>query len=282
MRLHRLLSAVALLLAAAATASAQTAGSGSSTVHVPSFIVRAGGLIADFNSDLRLDLTSGATGTTVSFENDLGFTRNTGTWFVDGQWRMTPRHRFYFNYVGVNRDSVKTGLSRPLTIGDQTFQIGATVAAFVDTSYLSFDYGFALVKNQKADIVATIGMSSVKVHTGAGLEAQATSGQTVSRSLSTDAEDRSIFPVPGVQFSFKLHQYVAITGYTRFIKATLGGIKESSTDGRVGIEFPLSNHVGGGVAYYFNHVMEEGSNDTFTGKLRYTFRGPQLYGLIHF
>lgn len=243
-----------------------------------SLVIRGGGLVADFGSNLRLDASSGQ-GTDVNFENDLGFTNWRTSWFVDGQWRISRRHRLFASFVDVRRDAAKANISRPITIGGTTYQIGSNLQAFIDTSYLQFDYGFALVSNPHTDIVATIGISSVKVHTGAGLQLSTTGG-SISRSLTSDAEDRSIFPVPGVQFSFRPGK-VAITGYTRFIKATLEGVTESSWDGRLGIEVPVG-HAGFGAGYYWNRVTEEGSRDTFTGKLKYRFSGPQIYGLLHF
>ena len=247
-----------------------------------SFVIRGGGLVASFGSDLRLDVTNGERGTTISFENDLGFTHTHGTYFFEGGWRITDRHRLYASFTDVKRDATKAGISEPITIAGTTFQVGANLQAFIDTSYLTLDYGFALVKNDKVDVVATIGISSVKTHTGAGLQVQTTLPGSVSRSLQTDTEDRVNFPVPGVQFQFKAHPHIAITGYTRFIKATIEGVTASSVDGRGGVEFPLSSHVGFGGAYYFNRVMQKGSHNTFTGKLIYSFHGPQFYGLVHF
>jgi len=246
-----------------------------------SVIIRGGGLIADFNSGLRLDTTNGR-GTDISFERDLGFTKTTGSYFFDASWHISGRHHLYVNFVDTKRDATRTGISQPITIGGTTFQIGATVQAFIDNSYLSFDYGFGLTKNPKAEFVFTIGISSVKVHTGFGLQAASTTGGSISRSLTSDAEDRSIFPVPGLQFSSRVHPHVNLTGYIRYIQATLEGIKQGSVDGRFGADFPLSHHVGLGATYYFNRVKEEGSKDTFNGSLLYRFSGPQLYGLLHF
>lgn len=272
LRFRALTAVAALLVCAVTSASAQTS---------PSIVIRGGGLIADFNSGLRLD-RNGGSGTDISFENDLGFTKTTGSWFLDGTWHIGGRHHLYVSFVDTKRDATKAGISQPITIGDQTFQIGATVQAFVDNNYLSFDYGFGLTKNPKAEFVFTIGLSAVKVHTGAGLQAATTTGGSVSRSLTTDAEDRSIFPVPGLQFSSVINPHVHLQGYVRFIQATLGGVKQGSADGRFGVDFPFTNHVGFGAAYYFNRVKQEGSKDTFNGKLRYRFSGPQLYGLVHF
>jgi hypothetical protein len=272
------LIAAGLLVCAGATS---TYAQGSSP-DSDSIVIRGGGLIADYNSGLRLDLSGGQLGTDLSFENDLGFTRTTGSWFVDGAWHIGGRHHLYVNFVDTKRSAMKSGISEPITIGGTTFQIGANIQSFIDNNYLSIDYGFGLTKNPKATFVFTIGISSVKVHTGVGLEATATSGGSVSRSLTTDAEDRSIFPVPGVQFTSKLHPHVTLQGYVRFIQATLGGIKQGSVDGRFGADFPLSNHVGFGAAYYFNRVKEEGMKDTLNGMLRYRFSGPQLYGMVHF
>ncbi len=246
-----------------------------------SIVIRGGGLVADFNSGLRLD-RSGGQGTDISLENDLGFAKTTGSWFIDGSWHIGGRHHLYVSFVDTKRDATKAGISEPITIGDTTFQIGATVQAFIDNNYLTFDYGFGLTKNPKAEFVFTIGLASVKVHTGAGLQVATTTGGSVSRSLTTNAEDRSIFPVPGLQFNSRLSPHVNLTGYVRFIQATLGGVKQGSADGRFGVDFPLSGHLGFGGAYYFNRVKQEGSKDSFDGKLRYRFSGPQLYGLVHF
>ena len=247
-----------------------------------SFVVRGGGLVTDFNSGLRVDLTDTQHGTTINLENDLGFAKHTGTWFIDGQWRMTDRHRLLGSYVGVSRDTTKSGISQPITIRDKTYQIGANVQAFVDTSYLSFDYGFAFVKKPTFDLLGTIGLTTIKVHTGAGLAVQTTGGANVSRSLDNDSKMTTAFPVPGVHITARLNPRFAITGYTRFIKATLEGITESSSDGRAGVEVRIVPHVGAGFAYYYNRVTEEGSRGTFEGKLKYTFHGPQFYGLVGF
>ena len=257
------------------------AGASPATAQTDSLIIRGGGLVADFNSGLRLD-RSGGSGTDISLENDLGFSKTTGSWFLDGSWHISGRHHLYVTFVDTRRDATKAGISEPITIGNTTFQVGATVQAFIDNSYLSFDYGFGLTKNPKATFVFTIGISSVKVHTGAGLQAAATTGGSVSRSLTSDAEDRSIFPVPGLQFSSRVHPHVNLQGYVRYIQATLEGIKQGSVDGRFGADFPLSGHLGFGAAWYFNRVKQEGAKDTFTGKLRYRFNGPQIYGLVHF
>jgi hypothetical protein len=266
-----------LVCAGARPAAAQA----SSAPESDSLIIRGGGLIADFNSGLRID-RNGGSGTDISLENDLGFTKNTALYFFDAAWHISGRHHLYVNFIDTKRDATKAGISQPIAIGDTTFQVGATVQAFVDNNYLSFDYGFGLTKNPKATFVFTIGISSVKVHTGAGLQVATTGGNSVSRSLTQDAEDRSIFPVPGLQFSSRLHPHVVLTGYVRFIQATLEGVKQGSSDGRFGADFPLNGHVGFGATYYFNRVKQEGSKDTFNGKLRYRFSGPQFYGLVHF
>jgi hypothetical protein len=263
-----------------ATTFAPAAPSGGLTLD--SLVIRGGGLVATFGSGIRLDVTNTQEGTNVSFENDLGFTRTHATGFLDGEWRIGRRSRLYGSWVEVRRDATKTGISQPITIRDTTFQVGATVQAFIDNSYLSFDYGLAILNRPASEIVATFGITSVKVHTGLGLAVQNATTNSVPRTLTTDAEDRSIFPVPGVQFNFKVHPHVTITGYTRYIRATLEGITESSWDGRIGADFPLSSHLGFGGAYYWNRVMEEGTRDTLNGKLTYNFNGPQFYFLAHF
>src|SRR5262249_39191011 len=106
----RALAALAglLVFAAASTAHAQNTAATSDD----SFVVRGGGLVALFNSGLRLDRKT-ALGTDIGFERELGFTKTTTAWFVDASWHISGRHHLYSNFIAPRRDASKAAISQP-------------------------------------------------------------------------------------------------------------------------------------------------------------------------
>src|SRR5262245_36957194 len=103
----------------------------------PKVVIRAGGLIADVGSDIRIGAVSGADGTSIDLQDDLGFQSQTTTFFIDGTWRLSKRNRLQVDYEGIRRDVSRNVAPRTFTFRDQTFAAGVDTDAFFDTFYLS-------------------------------------------------------------------------------------------------------------------------------------------------
>src|SRR4029078_1455006 len=87
----------------------------------PKVVVRAGALIADIGSDLRIDGSNGTPGTNIDLENVLGFDTQATTAFVDGMWRISHRNRLLFDYERINRDVIRSTPSQTFTFRGNTF-----------------------------------------------------------------------------------------------------------------------------------------------------------------
>jgi hypothetical protein len=247
-----------------------------------SVVIRTGGLVADVGSDLKVDLSATQHGTTVSLEDDLGFRPRTDTWFVDGLWRVSRHNRIFGSFVRVSRDRSHALIDHPITIGGTTFQPQATVDSFLDTSYFSVDYGYAFLMTPAAEIVGRVGITAILIHTGAGLSTGASASGSVSRVLAQDSKSTTTFPVPGIYVAVHPVPRVNVNGYWRYIKATIDNVTEGSSEANAGVDVKVWRGLGAGASYYYNHVSEERSSDQFTGRVRYTFKGPQIYGFVAF
>src|SRR4051812_23928624 len=70
----------------------------------PKIVIRAGALVADVGSDVRVDSTGGSSsGTSLDLLDDLGFENQTTSAFVDGIWRISKRNRLQVDYEGIRR-----------------------------------------------------------------------------------------------------------------------------------------------------------------------------------
>jgi hypothetical protein len=248
----------------------------------PSFVARTGTLIAGIGSDVRIDSSVGNTGTSIDLENQLGFASQSTTFFVDGVWRISRRNQLRVNYEGVRRDVSRAVISNPISFGDRTFTANAQVDAFLDTFYISGDYGFAFVANPQVELGVSIGLTVIKIHTGIEVSAGVSGGTSVSRDLSDNTQFTVPVPLPGVFFSVRPHPRVTIQATTRIIKATISDITASLIEAQAGADVRLAGPLGVGGAYYFNRQIIERNGTLTDGRVEYRFNGPQAYVTLSF
>ena len=72
-----------MVLAGFLSRTAQAAQASQGDAPWDTFVLRGGALVAVFGSDLRIDSANGL-GTVIDLENDLGFTKDETTFFING------------------------------------------------------------------------------------------------------------------------------------------------------------------------------------------------------
>jgi len=248
----------------------------------PSFVARAGTLVADIGSDVRVDGSVGSLGTSIDLENQLGFSSQSTTFFVNGVWRISHRNQLQINYEGVRRDVSRAVVSEPISFDDRTFTANTQVDAFMDTFYISGNYAFAFVANSSVELGVSIGVTVIKIHTGIDVSAGVSGGTSVSRNLSDKADFAVSVPLPGFFFNARPHPRVTIGASTRVIKATISDITASLIEVDAGAGVRVAGPLGVGGAYYFNHEIVERNGTIINGRVEYRFNGPQAYVTLSF
>jgi len=242
-----------------------------------------GALIADVGSDVRIDGSAGTEGTTINLNDDLGFTPQATTFFIDGMWRISHRNRLLMSYERVNRDVSHSLVPRTITFRDTIFSVGGDVDAFFDTGYVSVDYGFAFVANQTVEAGVSIGLTVLRLHTGVALSVSGTeSGQSVSRDLAGNTRFTVPVPLPGFFLTIRPHSRVSIVGGVRVIKATITDTTASFIEAKGGVDFKIGGPFGAGVSYYYNKTVADREGTSQNGRIEYEFNGPQAYVVLIF
>ncbi|BCS35079.1 hypothetical protein TBR22_A43050 [Luteitalea sp. TBR-22] len=244
----------------------------------PRVELSGGGLVAAFDTSVRLDDVRGIEGTTVDFEDDLGLDTRSGTWFVQGLWRISRRNQLSASYQGFSRELSRTILDREIRFGDRTFGVGAEVGAIVEAQYVSIDYGFAFVATPRVEFGASIGVTAVRLQSGieatAGVSGSSSSGRTVSSQLDYDLP----IPLPGLFVNARVHPRVTVRASTRGLKGAIDEYSAALAEARAGLDVRLAGPLSVGGAYYFNRARVTRRETRTDGQIVYRFQGPIVYG----
>lgn len=243
----------------------------------PSLQFHAGGLIADITSQVRVNGSLGNINSDIDLEDDLGFDAEANTYFIDGVWRISKRNQIQVGYINIDREITHVRPARDITFRDRTFTINSEVDAFLDSWYLSADYGFAFVANPAVEFGVTIGVTLMKFETGIDLTANTGGIEPVSRDLADNAEFAAPIPLPGLFLNVRPHPRVELNGCVRLIKASIDKLDGSSWEGQFGGDVKVWANLGVGGAYYINNSNLDRDGHLWNGGVEYDFSGPQIY-----
>ena len=89
--------------------------------------------------DTGLQVNGVDIGDDIDIEDTLGFSDDDTIWRLDGYWRFFKKHRLSFGYHQFNREASAT-LDEQLEIGDEIFDVGASVSSELNMGFYPIDY----------------------------------------------------------------------------------------------------------------------------------------------
>ncbi|HEU4647922.1 MAG TPA: hypothetical protein VFS33_02600 [Gemmatimonadales bacterium] len=178
-RLSRGALAVVLVAAPPATLAAQELDP-----HLyPKFELTASGSLNLFSTVVRADPTSRpGLGTEISFENDLGSSRDNFEPRGTLRWRPGRRHELEIGFLRAVRSSDRV-LDRTLNFRDTSFAVGAATSSSLRTSQAFLNYRYAFRVRPNSQIGATLGVGVIFLK--ASLNATTTLGGTTTGDSAT-------------------------------------------------------------------------------------------------
>ncbi|WP_310377699.1 hypothetical protein [Flavobacterium sp.] len=135
---------------------------------VKRFKISAGFYETINNTNIRVGNNSGNIGTSIDFENSLGFSQYSPSFFADVQWRSTSRSRFILSYYNLRRNA-KYRIRESLNFGDHTYNVNADVYAYFNTAIYRFSYGYTIISKPKYEMGLLIGTHIIGAKAGIGL-----------------------------------------------------------------------------------------------------------------
>lgn len=267
---------IALLMLLSMTVMSASAFAGGVSVDqskvLDRWTLRIGGFLTGLDTKIRLDSPAGGDGTTVSLEDDLGFSSSESVPRINLGVILGKRHEIAGGWYKTDRDS-QTTLTREIEWGDETFPISADIVGFYKTEFLALSYTYYFYSSEKTALGITGGLVLSNLSAGVGLDALGQDIQ-VEEDLSTE------IPVPQLGFSVStwLGKGFVFAGGLGYIAFNLDDWEGDIGSAAMAIEHRTWKNFGFGLGYsYTNYDIDTNATD-FLGRFEYTISGFEIYG----
>ena len=166
--MKRTATALALLMIFCAV-SAQAGVSVSESKVLDRWSFRVGGFLTGLSTDIRLDSQFGdGEGTTISLEDDLGFSSSESVPRLNLSFILGKRHKITAGWYKTDRDS-STTITEEIEWGDETFPINATITGFYATEFVNLAYTYYFYTSENTALGITGGLVLANLSAGVGL-----------------------------------------------------------------------------------------------------------------
>ncbi len=243
------------------------------------FSISLGGFIAEMDTTVRFDSQTLGIGTVLDVEDLFNLDEDIRVLRSDGHYRFSDngRHRVDFTYYDLSRDATKT-LTRDISIGDQTFNIGDTVDTKFGLEFLKAAYAYSFLMNETFDISVSVGLFMTKFE----LEVE-----TVKTGIEEFEEFLIPLPVIGLRANFALTTKLILKESLDLFYLEYESFKGHLLDLNLALEYRIWKHVGLGLGYEATRIEISAGNDDddpldLEGKLDFHYNGVVFYAAYYF
>jgi opacity protein-like surface antigen len=262
------LAVVGLLAGSSSAALAQRADD--------TFYLKGGAFISQLNSNLRIDSNStGAIGTEISFEKDLGLGGTSVGPYALAGWRFSKHFRFEFEYFTLERNATAT-IDRQIRFGETVYPVNGSITSGLFTDVYRFSVGWSFLHGDDYELGANLGIYLNDF--GAFVEGQGTVDGVGSATLSREQRDQLVpLPTLGVYGRYDINKVWSLNGRVDYFSVKIDQYKGSIIDVSGGISARVTKNIGIGADFrYVDYGLRATATD-FTGQVNYNFYGPFLF-----
>jgi hypothetical protein len=270
--IDRLLAAV-LLLAAGAAAAKPPPEQPDSLLN-DRLTLQAALVESSNHTMIRYDSSAGTPGTVVDGEQDLGLPERKLIGHAELMFRMKQRHRMHIgNYFLPLDRQATTLLQKTINFGDTTYNVNDTVSSHLNMRLLEIAYSYSFVKNERAEIGASLGFDVV------GFEAAA----TVAARLRTERNDHSApAPLGGLDGTVRISSHFYAEARAQYLKVNVHEVNGTLETFQANVLYRLNPNVTFGLGYSGFKVDIESFKAGESGLFQLRSTGPQLLARVGF
>jgi hypothetical protein len=228
---------------------------------------------------IRVDGDAGEIGTEIKWDDTFGNNEQSRL-RLDGLWRITDKHHLRFMYTDYSRSKTTT-FDEDVIWNGETIPVNATVTGKVGFSIAEVAYEYALKRSENMELALSAGVhyTTFEAKLSAVWDIQGSGGQG---SLGGKASVGAPLPVFGGHGLWRLGNNFYADAQLQWFALSMDGYDGSIFNYRAGIVWQPKKWVGVGLAYDSFNVDLKVKKDKFTGKMDWTYQGPQIYYSIAF
>ena len=267
-----------LLVLAAAAAAPVHAQTTTPVTDLPDRFQIDGGAFR-LGSDTQLTFSrDDVPGTEIDFEETLDLPSAANSIWLNGYWRVGRRHTVNLSFANNNRDGDPITGGRDIQWGDNLIRTGSSLSASLHSRYLAGSYRFAAFRNDRVEVGPLVGLGYLWLTARLDASGSITvDGETRDREISEEAKKNAATAGIGAYTVWTAARRVVVRGDIQWIGVTMDGTDYMLVDGRAGVDYYFTRHVGVGAQYKYNRfqALTERERTGLSGHYRY--QGGQFY-----
>jgi hypothetical protein len=233
--------------------------------------LQLGAFVPTVNTTAHLNGSGGRLGTSISFEDDLGFSDRATLGSIFAGIRFAERWKFEAEYFALNRSNSHT-VSRTINWGDHTFPINTTVNGKFDSPVYRMGVGYSFVKDQQSEFGVALGLFATDFSLSLSAPVAGTqSGQVLAP-----------LPTIGLYGAYAFSPRWLLSGRVDYFSLKHGDYDGSLTNFAAGIDYRFTRNFGVGAGYRYMNYDLTSTKAKYNGGVEYKFSGPTLYAAMSF
>jgi hypothetical protein len=237
------------------------------------FTVSVNAFFQSLKTEIRLDATDGAPGTTIDFEQNLGMPDTETLPGLGLGWRFAKKHQLRFEIFDLNRSGSAISAT-DIRFGDEVFTVNLPISSFFDIGVTSLNYSYSLVFDAKKELALDLGLSVQDIKFGL-------IGNAGAGIIEVDSGLTAPLPTFGLRGGYAFtDKWIGKAGVGIF-SLDLAISDEEQLNGEVinayaSIQHKTFEHVYLGLSYAYFDVGVDFSNNGLVNSIDYQYRGPVL------
>jgi hypothetical protein len=278
-----LLSALAVVLFTTSVSAEEetvlrTGSSGGPNLLDNTVMATLGSFILEADTTVRLDGEAGA-GSEVDWQRSFG--GGDGTRFrIDGAWRFADRHKLrgmWFNFS--QRRSAQ--FDEEIDWGDVTFPVDVTVEGLYEFDIYELAYEYAFLRREDLELSGSIGLHLAEFKVGLSAEVD-TGGGSGTAEIGDEGKLNAPLPVIGGRAIWRISGNFWLDAMLQFFALEYENVDGRLIDTRIGVVWQPRDWGGIGIGYNRFDMDVDVHRSRFTGKLDWTYDGPQIFYSVSF
>ena len=210
----------------------------------------------------------------IDLENDLGMDSENRGLKLGGQYRLTDRQRIEFKFFDLKRKASKT-LEREIEIGDEIWEIGATLASESETQVTEINYQYSFIRDDTLEIAILGGFYWLDFF--GSYEGENNNNQYVTEKTSFQGP----LPAFGLDLSFSLGSSWTLLYRSQVFAITFNQYSGRLNNHTLAAEYAIWNNFGVGLSINHFNIRAEVDDDAI-GQIGIENRGLMIYAMSRF
>jgi hypothetical protein len=223
---------------------------------------------------VQVDSKTGAAGTVVDAEHDLGMSKDDFEAKFQLMLRLGERNRVRFDYFSLDRTG-DTTLNKEILFRNVELLPGDPVQSNLSIDVLSLTYGYSFIHNEKFELAATLGINDTDISARARVN-------TAVRHVNQTEDQAGPFPTVGLDATYVISKHFYLDGRVAYFKANADKL-----DGSLGIYelnalYRLRPNISFALGYELLKAHLESNRASKAGLFDFTTQGPELFVRVAF